>query len=88
MPRDTWEAKEQAKLESDIALAWQGIGQQEEALKAFCVAVEQAALAGRSSLFHVLETCAPLLVSLEDGKVLWQIYHAIQEVDAWWKTEE
>ncbi len=80
------ESAEKATLLSEVARAWDLVGRKEPALEALYAALASAYLAGRNKVLEVLEACTPLLASIENGRVLWEVYMMIQEIDSWWKT--
>jgi tetratricopeptide (TPR) repeat protein len=69
---------------SGVAQAWTRIDQPDQALTTLSAAFRAARLAGRPSVFHVLEKAAPALAELDAGRVLGQIVQAIREVEGWW----
>lgn len=61
------------------------VGQLDKARNLLKSTFSSPILDGRSSFFTVLQNGATTLALLDNGKTLWQIYQAIQEVDGWWE---
>ena len=85
--RGTKNEERRAEALSGVANVFAQDGQQERALATLRQALATARLAGRQSVFEVLESGAAMLARIDRGKSLWRIWEAVLEVDSWWAAD-
>lgn len=56
----------------------------DQALAVFSAAFSTARSGGRRSVLPVLQHAAPALATIEQGRVLGQVYDRVMEVERWW----
>jgi tetratricopeptide (TPR) repeat protein len=57
----------------------------EQALVIWRRALETSRQAGRAEVLHVIDTGVPLFGSMDDGKILLELYADLEELESWWK---
>ena len=62
------------------------MGRPSPALTAVLEAFIAVRLAGRDAVFRALCDVAHVLADIDQGQILWEVYEALQEVDAWWSA--
>ena len=75
---------QKASILSDTAKTLDSAGYHDKAIALLRLALHSARRAGREGVLETLASTTSALMSIDQGRTLWQIYESMCDVDAWW----